>query len=206
MDVHKHTRNHWATSKSIYQGGRRGNDYPTASIRTGGLAGNVVSPPVFQIPASLVVTASAFREFMRKNRVDELVEGLLAEVDVKRLEELRHPAAQIQEVIRSSPLPDQVFDYILEGYREIGCGSTIVWPVTMPVELFHYSLEYQRFPYLEATGPEGTMEAIRSWWASLFEATAIFYREVNGQKHRDARITVAVQPVPAAESDWTSAH
>jgi hypothetical protein len=52
---------------------------------------------VIQIPACLVVTAAAFREFMRKNRPDEVVEGLLAGVDVKSLEELQSPASQIQE-------------------------------------------------------------------------------------------------------------
>jgi len=200
MNSHKHTRNFWMTKKSIYQVGAQSNNNPTTSARARGLGSNVISPPVFQIPASLVVTASAFREFMRKNRVDEVVEGLLAGADVQYIEDLQHRAAQIQEIIRSSPLPDQVYNHILEGCREIGYGSTIVWPVTMPVELFHYSPEYQRFPYLEATGPEGAMEAIRSWWASLFESTAIYYREVNGQQHRDARITVAVQQAPVAES------
>jgi phosphoenolpyruvate synthase/pyruvate phosphate dikinase len=63
----------------------------------------------------------------------------------------------------------------------------------MPFELFHYSWQYQRFPYLEATSPEGILEAVRSWWASLFESTSIFYRELNGETHRNARITVAAQ-------------
>jgi hypothetical protein len=149
MDSPKYTRNYWASQRGIYQGGPRDVDSPAVSVRTGGLASNVISPPVFQIPASLVVTGSAFREFMRKNRVDEVVEGLLAGVDVKSMEELQSPAAQIQEIIHSSPLPNQVYNHILEGYRDIGYGPTIVWPVTIPVELFHYSLEYQRFPYLE---------------------------------------------------------
>lgn len=201
MDFHKHVRNRWAIGESIQQPGLRYDDYPVPTIRAGGLASSVMSPPVFQIPASLVVTASAFREFMRKNRLDEIVESLLGGADGKRLEDLQHPAAQIQEAICSSSLPDEVYNHILEGCREIGYGSSIVWPVTMPVELFHYSLEYQRFPYLEAKGPEEIVEAIRSWWASLFESTAIFYREVKGQKHRDARITVAVQQMPVAALD-----
>jgi hypothetical protein len=54
---------------------------------------------------------------------------------------------------------------------EMGYGATVVWPVTMPFELFHYSWEYQRFPYLEVAGPEGIMKAVRSWWASLLEST-----------------------------------
>jgi hypothetical protein len=116
----------------------------------------------------------------------------------KRAEEFSHPAVQIQEIIRSSPVPNQVYDRIMEGCREMDSGTNKVWPVTVPIKLFHYSSEYQRFPYLEATGPEGTVEAIRSWWASLFESTAIFYREVRGQRHRDARITVA------ASKSWNS--
>ncbi len=149
---------------------------------------------VIQIPSSLVVTAAAFREFMRKNRLDEVVEGLLAGVDLKSLEELQSPAAQIQEIIHSSPLPEQVGDHILQGCRELGPGTTIVWPVAMPFELVHFSHE---FPYLEASSSRGIIQAIRTWWASLFESTAIFYRELNGQKHRDARITVAAQRRPA---------
>jgi pyruvate,water dikinase len=158
-----------------------------------GLIADNSSSTVIQIPASLVVTGSAFREFMRKNRVDEVVEGLLAGVNVKSIEELQSPASQIQEIIRSSPLPEQVSEHIMEGCREIGHGAAVVWPLTMPFELAHFSQEYQEFPYLEASGSLGIIQAIRSWWASLFESTAIFYRELNDQRHRDARIMVAAQ-------------
>jgi pyruvate,water dikinase len=155
-----------------------------------------------------VVTAAAFREFMRKNRLDEVVEGQLAGVDVKSLEELQSPASQIQEIIHSSPLPEQAGEHILKACQEMGQGATIVWPVRVPFELVHFSQEYQRFPYLEASGPPGIIQAIRTWWASLFEATAIFYRELNGQRHRDAGITVAAQrmPAPAFNGGSSSAH
>jgi pyruvate,water dikinase len=193
LDRRQYAEEYRPNWKSVYLGRPPSNDYQTPSIPTRGRDVNIISPPVIQIPASLVVTATAYREFMRKNRLDEVVEGLLAGVNVKCIEELRQPVAQIQEIIRSSPLPDQLYDGILEGCRAMGYGATVIWPVTMPFELFHYSWEYQRFPYLEAVGPEETMEAIRSWWASLFESSSIFYRELNGQKHRDAGITVAAQ-------------
>jgi phosphoenolpyruvate synthase/pyruvate phosphate dikinase len=51
--------------------------------------------PNGKTPASLVVTAAAYREFMRKNCLDEVVEDLLAEVNVKRIEEPQQPTAQI---------------------------------------------------------------------------------------------------------------
>jgi phosphoenolpyruvate synthase/pyruvate phosphate dikinase len=158
---------------------------------------------VIQIPAGLVVTAAAFREFMRKNRLDEVVEGLLAGVDNKSLEELQRPASQIQEIIHSSPLPEQVGEHILKGCQEMGQGTIIVWPVRVPFELVHFSQEQQQIRYVEALGSRGVIQAIRTCWASLFESTAIFSRELNGQSHRDARITVAAQRMiaPAFNGD-----
>jgi phosphoenolpyruvate synthase/pyruvate phosphate dikinase len=176
-------------------------DYLRASIRNKGVKSEGTSEPVVHIPASFVVSASAFREFMCKNRLDEVVEGLLSGVNVKRIDELVRPAVQMREIIRSAPLPDGLYDGILEGCRQIGQGATVVWPVTVPLELFHSSHQYQQSPYVEATGPEGTLEAVRRWWASLFEPAAIFYRELHGHNHRDASITVAVQGKPVPEAN-----
>ena len=105
MESQPDTEEYRPNWKSIYLGGPPSNDHLTAPLPTQGLDANIMSPPVFQIPASLLMTAAAFREFMRKNRLDEVVEGLLAGVNVKRIEELRQPAAQIREIIHSSPPP-----------------------------------------------------------------------------------------------------
>ena len=201
MKSHKHMGEYRSTIMSTYQGRPPSHDELSASVRARGQDNTITSPPVIQIPASLVVTAAAFREFMLKNRLDEVVEGLLAGVNAKRLEELQQPSAQIREVIRSSSLPDEVYHPILEGCLEMGYGATVVWPVIMPFELFHYSREYQQSPYLAAADPEEIMNAIRSWWASLFDSPAIYYRELSGQRHRDARITVAVQRMPDSASN-----
>jgi phosphoenolpyruvate synthase/pyruvate phosphate dikinase len=178
-----------------------GSDFPGASIRNKGVKSEGTSEAVVHIPASFVVPSSAFREFMHKNRLDEVVEGLLSGVNVKRIDELVRPAVQMREIIRSAPLPDWLYDGIMEGCRQIGQSATVVWPVTVPLELFHSSHEYQQSPYLEATGPEGTLEAVRCWWATLFDPAAIFYRELHGQSHRDASITVAVQGNPAPDAN-----
>ena len=77
----------------------------------------------------------------------------------------------------------------------MGHGSTVVWPVAMPFEMVRFSQQRQRSPYLEASGPVEIIQAIRTWWASLFDSAAIFYRELTGQRHRDATITLAAQRV-----------
>jgi Pyruvate phosphate dikinase, AMP/ATP-binding domain len=43
----------------------------------------VKSQLVLQVPASFVLTAAAYQEFMRKNRLHEVIEGLLEGVNVR---------------------------------------------------------------------------------------------------------------------------
>jgi pyruvate,water dikinase len=165
-------------------------DYFATFFRFKGTGTYQASSPVIQIPASLVVTAAAYREFMVKNRLDQVVEGLLEGVDVKDIEELYRPATQIKDIIHAAPIPESIYAGIEEGCQGLGDGPTLVWPVTVPNELFPSSGEYRQRSYLMATDWKGVIEGIKIWWASLFEASAIFYRELNGQKHRNARIAV----------------
>jgi phosphoenolpyruvate synthase/pyruvate phosphate dikinase len=74
----------------------------------------------------------------------------------------------------------------------------------MPFELVRFSQQCQQPPDPEASGSLGVIQAARSWWASLFEATAIFYQELNGQKHRDARIMVAAQRLLVSAANGSS--
>lgn len=198
MESQRRGQQNLANGNSVYTGRPPWNDNLTTSTHTKGFQTSLIAPLVFEIPASLIVSAAAFREFMRKNRLDKVLEGLLVGVDVNRLQELQQPARQIQAVIRSSPLPDGVYDRITEWRREMGYGTTVVWPVTMASELFQWSSEFQGFPYLQAANTEELLAAVRHWWASLFDATTMFLRERYGHRHRDARITVAAQQLPGS--------
>lgn len=158
--------------------------------------GDESTPQMVQVPDSLVITAAAYRKFMGKNRLDEVVEGLLQGVDALRIGELQRPAAQIKAIIHTSPIPEPVLSSLNAACQRIGRQATIVWPVTMPYELFRCSREFQECPYLEAASPEELMGAIKTWWASLFDARAIYFRETNHQSHREAEITIAAQQLP----------
>ena len=167
-----------------------------APQQTGTPAGDHSIPQLVRVPDSLVITAAAYRKFMSKNRLDEVVEGLLQGVDAQRIGELQRPAAQIKAIIHTSPIPEPVFSSLHAACQRIGGQATIVWPVTMPYELIRCSKEFQECPYLEAASPEELMGAIKTWWASLFDARAIHYRETNHQSHREAEITIAAQQLP----------
>jgi pyruvate,water dikinase len=168
--------------------------------RVTGLDTNGASSTVIQIPASFVVTPAAYREFMDKNRLDEVVDGLLEGANVKQIETLQRPSAQIKDIIQSAPIPEPVYSYLKEGFKALGGGIAIVWPVSLPNELLHPPNVPERCPYLQAVGLREAIGAIKTWWASLFDPSAIFYRELYGQEHRDTGITVAAQQVPILAS------
>jgi pyruvate,water dikinase len=146
-----------------------------------------------QVPASFVLTAAAYQEFMRKNRLHEVIEGLLKGANVKDIDALKAPAAQIRQIISAALMPKPLQAQVQEAYQRLGCSRVVLWPVTTPYGMLHASGgQYQR-PFLEAEGLEGVLQAIKTWWASLFGVEAVFYRELYGQKHSDTRTVLAVQ-------------
>jgi pyruvate,water dikinase len=153
----------------------------------------VKSELVLQVPASFVLTAAAYQEFMCKNRLHEVIEGLLKGVNLKDIDALRAPAAQIKQIIGAALMPKSLHTQIQEAYQRLGCSRVVLWPVTTPYEMLHASGGRHQRPFLEAEGLEGVLQAIKTWWASLFGVEAIFYRELYGQKHSDTRTVLAVQ-------------
>lgn len=153
----------------------------------------VKSQLVLQVPASFVLTVAAYQEFMRKNRLHEVIEGLLKGVNVKDIDALKAPSAQIRQIINAALIPKSLHTQIQEAYQRLGCSRVVLWPVTTPYEMLHASGSRHQRPFLEAEGLDGLLQAIKTWWASLFGVEAIFYRELYGQKHSDTRTVLAIQ-------------
>jgi pyruvate, water dikinase len=153
----------------------------------------VKSQLVLQVPASFVLTAAAYQEFMRKNRLHEVIEGLLKGVNVKDIDALKEPAAQIRRIISAALIPKSLCAQIQEAYQRLGCSRVVLWPVTTPYEMLHSAGGFHQRPFLEAEGFDGVLQAIKTWWASLFGVEAVFYRELYGQKHSDIRTVLVVQ-------------
>jgi phosphoenolpyruvate synthase/pyruvate phosphate dikinase len=150
---------------------------------------------VLQVPASFVLTSAAYQEFMRKNRLHEVIEGLLKGVNVKDIDALKAPAAQIRQIISAALMPKSLHAQIQEAYQRLGGSRVVLWPVTTPYEMLHASGSRPQRPFLEAEGLEGVIQTIKTWWASLFGVEAIFYRELYGQKHSDTKTVLAIQQV-----------
>jgi len=153
----------------------------------------VYNRPAVQIPASFVVGPAACAEFMRQNRLYGMVEDLLSTVNVKSIDALHNPAEQIMQIMQSMPMPDMLRIQVQDAYQSLGGGPVMVWPVSSSSMVFQSYDDANRQSFLMAENLEEVLAAIKTLWLPLFSPMAIFFRELNCQRHRDARMAIAVQ-------------
>jgi pyruvate, water dikinase len=174
---------------ALQECGKRGVTYVTGR----GSEEQVKPQLVLQVPASFVLTEAAYQEFIHQTRLDEAIEGLLMGVNVKDIDALKEPAAQIRQIISAALMPKSLCAQIQGAYQWLGRGRVVLWPVITPYEMLHPTAGRHQRPFLEAEGFDGVLQAIKSWWAALFGVEAVFYRELYEQKHSDIRTVLAVQ-------------
>lgn len=150
------------------------------------------------VPTGFVVTTSAYKEFMTKHGLNEIVEELLENVDVNNNTELTKVASEIRDLILSKPIPTRMSALIQSDYKSLPESLVAVRSSATAEDLDDASFAGQQRTLLNVEGAENIVSAVQACWASLFEARAIFYREENRIRHADVAIAVAVQcMVPA---------
>ncbi|MDO8750086.1 MAG: phosphoenolpyruvate synthase [Dehalococcoidia bacterium] len=152
------------------------------------------------VPPGFIVTADAYKSFMRQNRLYERVISLLDIVDINNSTTLQETAGHIQSIIRSAPMPRGFKPAIQNAYTRLGEGRVAVRSSATAEDLPSASFAGQQRTYLSVAGAESVIAAVRACWASLFEARAIFYRGSGGFGHKDVDIAVVVQRMVQADA------
>jgi pyruvate,water dikinase len=75
----------------------------------------------------------------------------------------------------------------------LGSGAVAVRSSATAEDLKEASFAGQQATFLNVSGEDAVVEAVRACWASLFEARAIFYRHDQGFDHLSVAIAVPVQ-------------
>ncbi|MCI0437972.1 MAG: phosphoenolpyruvate synthase [Chloroflexi bacterium] len=151
------------------------------------------------VPPGFVVTTRAYREFMARNGLYDLVREALARVDVNDSAALRKTSQQIEDAIMASPMPQEFKDAISDAYEEMGDGPIAARSSATAEDLAAASFAGQQRTTLNVRGTDSVLQAVQGCWASLFEARAIFYRETNGFRHDEVSIAVVVQRMVSSE-------
>ncbi len=160
------------------------------------------------IPPGFFVTAQTYKEFIEKTGVVHEIKRHLAKLNVEDTADLQQRANQIQKLIVTTPVTDQIKQDILEAYSALNTetmftkGDDVFVAVRSSAtaeDLPEASFAGQQATYLNVRGKDQLIKAIRMCWASLFTARAIYYRTKNNFDHMKVLICVVIQKMVNAD-------
>lgn len=151
------------------------------------------------VPAGFATTADSFREFLTFGGLDKKIHDLLAGLDVDDVSQLAVVGKQIREMVINAPFTADFEDAIRTSYDElaqlIGHNdySVAVRSSATAEDLPDASFAGQQETYLNVTGVDAVLVAIKQVFASLYNDRAIAYRVHHGFAHHDVALSAGIQ-------------
>ncbi len=156
----------------------------------------------FPVPLGFIVTAQAYFLFVDKTGLREKIKKNLEDLDVEDSKELQKRALEVQKMITDTEMTQEIKDQILDNYRKLAKNEKIYVAVRSSAtaeDLPDASFAGQQATFLNISGEEEVLRAVKNCWASLFEARAIYYRTEKGFDHFKVGIAVPVQLMVQSE-------
>jgi pyruvate, water dikinase len=169
------------------------------------------------VPDGFAITAEAYREFMTRNELQQVVEDVLGDAEVLDVEDLEARSVTIRQLMLACPLPEELVSALHEAYDrltqeaeqevrdeagEAGLPVAVRSSATAE-DLPTASFAGQQESFLYVQGRRELEVAVRRCFASLFTPRAINYRMDMGFDHFSVALSVGVQRM--VRSDRASA-
>lgn len=97
------------------------------------------------------------------------------------------------ERLRTSPVPEAIALGALKAYAALGSGHVAVRSSATAEDLPGASFAGQQDTYLDVSGDQDLLDAIRRCWASLWNERAVAYRRASGVDDSGVSLAVVVQ-------------
>ena len=157
-----------------------------------------LGPRGVKIPGGFVVTATAYRHFLKKTGLDKFIKKTLTGLNTKNLIDLARRGKTIRESIKSAELPDNLKKEIVKNYqlmeKEYGKNVDVAVRSSATAEdVPEASFAGQHETFLNIQGSENLLKAVRACFASLFKDRAISYRVDKGFSHIEVALSVGVE-------------
>jgi len=161
------------------------------------------------LPPGFAVTATAFQDFLKLNKIGREVWKRVEAIDVSNTQQLAGEGKAIRDLILSQPVPDKIKDEIVSAYQKLSKQVRVnnidvaVRSSATAEDLPSASFAGQHDSYLNLRGQDKVVDAVRRCFASLFTDRAISYRVNHKFKHRKVSMSAGVQMM--VRSDKASA-
>jgi pyruvate,water dikinase len=150
-----------------------------------------------RVPGGFATTAFAFREFLAHNDLEARIAARLASFDVDDVTELARAGAEIRGWIVAAPLPPALDRDIATAYGALAAGvpgaSFAVRSSATAEDLPDASFAGQQETFLNISGLQNILHAVKEVFASLYNDRAIAYRVHQGYAHEHVALSAGIQ-------------
>lgn len=134
-----------------------------------------------KVPMGFATTAQAYREFLQQNQTDQKIKTTLATLDINNTQLLTQAGAQIRGWIENLPLQPAFIQAITIHYETLNKqglknASVAVRSSATAEDLPQASFAGQQETFLNISGIDNVLKAIKTVFASLYQDRAIAYR------------------------------
>ncbi|MBN1955852.1 MAG: pyruvate, phosphate dikinase [Anaerolineae bacterium] len=151
------------------------------------------------VPPGFVVLTSAYHEFVAANGLQGAIARRIAHLTPDATEALEEAARQIGRLFAQASISDAVAAEMAAMYRQLGGGPVAVRSSATAEDLPGLSFAGQYTTTLNVTGAVALCQAVRSCWASLWNARAISYRMQHDVTPDGLALAVIVQQLVAGD-------
>jgi phosphoenolpyruvate synthase/pyruvate phosphate dikinase len=153
------------------------------------------------VPPGFCLTASAYRDFIRADGLDEVIRDVFAEVSTDDPINVEAKTAHIRALITQRAVPAAMAREILDAYGRLGQEQVpvAVRSSATAEDLPTASFAGQQDTYLNVRGDAELLDRVKDCWASLWTDRAVSYRTRQGFDHNRVYLAVVVQAMIPAE-------
>jgi len=150
-----------------------------------------------KVPDGFATTAAAFRLFLAQQKLDEKIRDRLASLDASNVTELVAAGAEIRQWIVETPFPDTLLAEITEAWQRLQADgqnlSVAVRSSATAEDLPDASFAGQQETFLNVSGLDDVLIAIKQVFASLYNDRAISYRTHQNFAHDKVALSAGIQ-------------
>ena len=158
---------------------------------------NSLKPLGVEVPDGFAITVEAYTEFLAVNALTPVLQNILDRLDRKSLSNLAEIGEKCREHILSSKFPREVEESIRESYDKLMSDGIIhsvaVRSSATAEDSPAASFAGQHDSFLNVTGVDNVIQAVKKCYASLFNDRAIKYRQDNGFADLQVGLSVGIQ-------------
>ncbi len=151
-----------------------------------------------RVPEGFATTASAYRHFLGENDIAQRIAEHLQSLKSDR-SNLEKVGQSIRRLIKRQSMPESIQTAVHHAYDELSrrygtknVGVAVRSSATAE-DLPEASFAGQQETYLNVTGKQDLVEAVKGCYASLFTDRAIAYRQEKGFEHMKVALSAGVQ-------------